>query len=144
MCTAMDAPGSEPHCRNNKFRLWQVLLKAIDRQPYHFGYVFERIEQDGSGVHVYFANGRTERADLLVGCDGFRSSVRAHLVAPRDRNAAFSKLALASPHADDNWHQLRLWFLNRLQEEPLEVGRGAAFLLRLFWPLGYEVVAALP
>ena len=60
-------------------RLRQVLLKAIDRQRYHFGYVFERVEQDGSGVHVYFANGRNERADLLVGCDGFRSSVRGRL-----------------------------------------------------------------
>jgi 2-polyprenyl-6-methoxyphenol hydroxylase-like FAD-dependent oxidoreductase len=60
-------------------RLRQVLLKAIDRQRYHFGYVFERVEQDGSGVHVYFANGRSERTDLLVGCDGFRSSVRGHL-----------------------------------------------------------------
>jgi 2-polyprenyl-6-methoxyphenol hydroxylase-like FAD-dependent oxidoreductase len=60
-------------------RLRQVLLKAIDRQRYHFGYVFERLEQDGSGVHVYFANGRSERAALLVGCDGFRSSVRACL-----------------------------------------------------------------
>jgi 2-polyprenyl-6-methoxyphenol hydroxylase-like FAD-dependent oxidoreductase len=60
-------------------RLRQVLLKAIDRQRYHFGYVFERIEQAGSGVHVYFANGRSEGAALLVGCDGFRSSVRAHL-----------------------------------------------------------------
>ena len=60
-------------------RLRQVLLKAIDRQRYHFGYVFERVEQDGGGVRVYFANGRTERADLLVGCDGFRSSVRGHL-----------------------------------------------------------------
>ena len=61
-------------------RLRQVLLKAIDRQRYHFGYVFERVEQDGSGVHVYFANGRNERADLLVGCDGIRSSIRSHLV----------------------------------------------------------------
>jgi 2-polyprenyl-6-methoxyphenol hydroxylase-like FAD-dependent oxidoreductase len=60
-------------------RLRQVLLKAIDRQRYHFGYVFEGVEQDGGGVHVYFANGRSERADLLVGCDGFRSSVRGHL-----------------------------------------------------------------
>ncbi|HEY7244481.1 MAG TPA: FAD-dependent monooxygenase [Xanthobacteraceae bacterium] len=60
-------------------RLRQVLLKSIDRQRYHFGHVFERVEQDGSGVHVYFANGRSERAALLVGCDGFRSSVRAHL-----------------------------------------------------------------
>jgi len=51
-------------------RLRQVLLKAIDRQRYHFGHVFERVEQDGSSVHIYFANGRSKRADLLVGCDG--------------------------------------------------------------------------
>lgn len=62
-------------------RLRQSLLKATDRQHYHFGHAFERVEQDGSGVDVYFANGRRERADLLVGCDGFRSSVRGH-VAP--------------------------------------------------------------
>src|SRR6516164_7812223 len=29
-------------------RLRQVLLKVIDRQRYHFGYVFEHVEQDGS------------------------------------------------------------------------------------------------
>ena len=62
-------------------RLRQSLLKAIDRQHYHFGHAFERVEQDGTGVDVYFANGRRERADLLVACDGFRSSVRGH-VAP--------------------------------------------------------------
>jgi 2-polyprenyl-6-methoxyphenol hydroxylase-like FAD-dependent oxidoreductase len=60
-------------------RLRQVLLKAVDRQRYHFGHAFERIEQDGRGVQVCFANGRSERADLLVGCDGFRSNVRAYL-----------------------------------------------------------------
>ena len=60
-------------------RVRQILLKAVDRQHYHFGYVFERVEQDGGDVHVYFANGRSERADLLVGCDGFRSSIRGQL-----------------------------------------------------------------
>jgi 2-polyprenyl-6-methoxyphenol hydroxylase-like FAD-dependent oxidoreductase len=60
-------------------RLRQVLLKAVDRQRYHFGHAFERVEQEGDGVHVHFANGRSERADLLVACDGFRSSVRARL-----------------------------------------------------------------
>ena len=43
--------------------------------------MFERVEQDGNGVYVHFANGRSERADLLVACDGFRSSVRGQ-VAP--------------------------------------------------------------
>ena len=60
-------------------RLRQLLLRAVDRQRYHFGYVFERVEQDGSGVSVHFTNGRSERADLLIGCDGFRSSVRGQL-----------------------------------------------------------------
>jgi len=60
-------------------RLRQVLLKAIDRQRYHFGHAIERVEQDGSGVCAHFANRRSERADLLVACDGFRSSVRAQL-----------------------------------------------------------------
>ena len=65
-------------------RIRQVLLKANDRQRYYFGHVFERVEQDGSGVNVHFANARSERADLVVGCDGFRSSVRAAL-APEVR-----------------------------------------------------------
>jgi 2-polyprenyl-6-methoxyphenol hydroxylase-like FAD-dependent oxidoreductase len=60
-------------------RLRQVLLKAIDRQRYHFGHVFERVDQDGSGVRVHFANRSSERADLLVACDGFRSSVRGQI-----------------------------------------------------------------
>src|SRR5271167_3921951 len=41
-------------------RLRQVLLKAIDRQRYHFGFGFERVEQDGNGVHAYFTNSRSE------------------------------------------------------------------------------------
>jgi 2-polyprenyl-6-methoxyphenol hydroxylase-like FAD-dependent oxidoreductase len=60
-------------------RLRQVLLKAIDRQRYHFGHVFERVEQEGSGVRVHFANSQSERADLLVACDGLRSSVRGQI-----------------------------------------------------------------
>jgi 2-polyprenyl-6-methoxyphenol hydroxylase-like FAD-dependent oxidoreductase len=60
-------------------RLRQVLLKAIDRQRYYFGHVFERVEQDGNNVRVHFANGCSASAHLLVACDGFRSSVRAQL-----------------------------------------------------------------
>jgi 2-polyprenyl-6-methoxyphenol hydroxylase-like FAD-dependent oxidoreductase len=60
-------------------RLRQGLLKAVDRQRYYFGHAFERVEQDGGAVRVHFANGESARADLLVACDGFRSSVRAQL-----------------------------------------------------------------
>jgi len=46
----------------------------------------ERFEQDASGVTARFADGTRERADLLVGADGIRSTVREILwpeVQPR-------------------------------------------------------------
>jgi hypothetical protein len=48
----------------------------------------------------------------------------------------------ASPYTDGSGHQLRLRDFNRLQEEPLNVGRGAPFLSRHFRPLRREGVAA--
>jgi 2-polyprenyl-6-methoxyphenol hydroxylase-like FAD-dependent oxidoreductase len=55
---------------------------ALDREGrYHLGHNFERVDQDGSGVVAHFAGGRSERADILIGADGIRSSVRAQ-VAP--------------------------------------------------------------
>jgi 2-polyprenyl-6-methoxyphenol hydroxylase-like FAD-dependent oxidoreductase len=60
----------------------QHLLRA--REPdgrYHLGHTFAGADQDGRGVAIRFVGGRTERADLVVAGDGFRSSVRAQ-VAP--------------------------------------------------------------
>ena len=62
-------------------RLQRLLRETIDEARYHLGHTFERVEQDGSGVVVHFAGGHSERADLLIGGDGIRSSVRAQ-VAP--------------------------------------------------------------
>jgi 2-polyprenyl-6-methoxyphenol hydroxylase-like FAD-dependent oxidoreductase len=62
-------------------RLQRLLRETIDPAHYHLGHTFARVEQDGSGVRVHFAEGRVERADLLVGGDGIRSGVRAQ-VAP--------------------------------------------------------------
>src|SRR5262249_45372914 len=62
-------------------RLQRLMRATIDDAHYHLGHSFERVEQDGSQVLVHFAGGRREGADLLVGADGIRSSVRAQ-VAP--------------------------------------------------------------
>ena len=62
-------------------RLQRLMRDTIDAAHYHLDHTFERVVQDGSGVVVRFAGGRSERADLLVGGDGIRSSVRAQ-VAP--------------------------------------------------------------
>ena len=62
-------------------RLQRLMRETIDETRYHLGHTFERVEQDGSGVLVHFTGGKRERADLLIGGDGIRSSVREQ-VAP--------------------------------------------------------------
>ena len=62
-------------------RLQRLLRATIDPARYHLGWAFERVEQDGSGVRVHFNGGRVEDADILVGGDGIRSTVRGQ-VAP--------------------------------------------------------------
>jgi 2-polyprenyl-6-methoxyphenol hydroxylase-like FAD-dependent oxidoreductase len=60
-------------------RLQQILRGTIDPARYHLGRAFERVEQNGSGVQVHFTDGKIEHADILVGGDGIRSSVRAQM-----------------------------------------------------------------
>jgi 2-polyprenyl-6-methoxyphenol hydroxylase-like FAD-dependent oxidoreductase len=62
-------------------RLQSLLRDTIDASHYHLGHTLERVEQDHSGVVAHFSGGHTARADLLVGGDGIRSTVRAQ-VAP--------------------------------------------------------------
>ncbi len=60
-------------------RLQRLLRATIDEARYHLGWNFERVDQDERGVRVQFSGGRVEHADILVGGDGIRSSVRAQL-----------------------------------------------------------------
>jgi 2-polyprenyl-6-methoxyphenol hydroxylase-like FAD-dependent oxidoreductase len=60
-------------------RLQRLLRATVDPAHYHLGRAFERIEQDGSGVRVHFSDGRIEHADIMIGGDGVRSTVRAEL-----------------------------------------------------------------
>ena len=62
-------------------RLQRLLRATIDPAHYHLGWAFERVEQNGSGVRVHFNSGRVEDADILIGGDGIRSTVRGQ-VAP--------------------------------------------------------------
>ncbi|MFZ1952653.1 MAG: FAD-dependent monooxygenase [Pseudolabrys sp.] len=60
-------------------RLQRLLRATIDEARYHLGWNFERVDQDEHGVRVQFSGGRVEQADILVGGDGIRSSVRAQM-----------------------------------------------------------------
>jgi 2-polyprenyl-6-methoxyphenol hydroxylase-like FAD-dependent oxidoreductase len=61
-------------------RLQRLLRETIEPAHYHLGHEFESVEQQGSGVRVHFSGGRVEDADILVGGDGIRSSVRAQIM----------------------------------------------------------------
>jgi 2-polyprenyl-6-methoxyphenol hydroxylase-like FAD-dependent oxidoreductase len=60
-------------------RMQRLLRAGMDDEYYHLGCNFERVDQDQRGVRVQFSDGGVERADILIGSDGIRSSVRAQL-----------------------------------------------------------------
>jgi 2-polyprenyl-6-methoxyphenol hydroxylase-like FAD-dependent oxidoreductase len=60
-------------------RMQRLLRATIDDAHYHLGYDFQLVDQDERGVRVQFSGGRIEYADILIGGDGVRSSVRAQL-----------------------------------------------------------------
>jgi 2-polyprenyl-6-methoxyphenol hydroxylase-like FAD-dependent oxidoreductase len=60
-------------------RLQRLLRATIDPAHYHLGWNFERVDQNERGVRVQFSGGRVEHADILIGGDGIRSSVRGQM-----------------------------------------------------------------
>jgi len=56
--------------------LYRILRTAWPSDQYHRGMTLLRIEQDSDGVTAHFADGSSRLADLLVGADGLRSTVR--------------------------------------------------------------------
>ncbi len=61
-------------------RLYRALLDALPGESYRLGKRLTRVAQDKDGVTAMFADGTGERGDLLVGCDGVRSTVRAQFL----------------------------------------------------------------
>jgi len=61
-------------------RLYRALLDALPGEAYRLGKRLARVAQDGDGVTAFFADGSSERGDVLVGADGIRSTVRAQFL----------------------------------------------------------------
>ena len=57
-------------------RLYHALRDALPDESYRLNMNLRRVEPDGDGVTAIFADGSRERADLLIGADGLRSTVR--------------------------------------------------------------------
>jgi 2-polyprenyl-6-methoxyphenol hydroxylase-like FAD-dependent oxidoreductase len=59
-------------------RVFRLLRDAFPPQHYHRGCGLTGFVQDPDGVTAHFSNGESQRADLLIGADGIRSTVRQH------------------------------------------------------------------
>jgi 2-polyprenyl-6-methoxyphenol hydroxylase-like FAD-dependent oxidoreductase len=66
-----------PQTETSWNRLFQLLRDAFPPDRYHLGKDLQKIEQAGSEVVATFADGTVAGGDLLIGADGFRSTVRA-------------------------------------------------------------------
>ena len=76
-----------PYCQIHRNDLHQALVAAVRSMApdcLHLGHTLEDFGQDVHGVTAVFGNGQSARGDLLVGCDGIRSTVRARLFGTED------------------------------------------------------------
>jgi 2-polyprenyl-6-methoxyphenol hydroxylase-like FAD-dependent oxidoreductase len=61
-------------------RVYRLLRDAFPAEHYHRGRGLSGLSQDAAGVTAHFAAGESVRADLLVGADGIRSTVRQQVL----------------------------------------------------------------
>src|SRR6476620_2533615 len=82
----LDAEGRvvvEAHCPQTLTaweRLYRILRDAFPVAHYHRGIGLKSFEQTSRSVTAHFTDGRSMEADLLVGADGIRSTVRQQLL----------------------------------------------------------------
>jgi 2-polyprenyl-6-methoxyphenol hydroxylase-like FAD-dependent oxidoreductase len=66
-----------PQTETSWNRLFQLLRDAFPAEHYRLGKDLKHVDQQGTEVQAEFADGTAGVGDLLVGADGFRSTVRA-------------------------------------------------------------------
>lgn len=76
-----EQPGVGVH--NNWGLLWRSLRAGVPNAQYHDGTSVLGFDQDADGVVTRFADGSSERFDVLIGADGYRSFIRAQLQPDR-------------------------------------------------------------
>jgi 2-polyprenyl-6-methoxyphenol hydroxylase-like FAD-dependent oxidoreductase len=82
----LDAEGRvvvEAHCPQTLTaweRLYRILRDAFPAAHYHRGVGLKGFEQNAGAVTAHFSDGTSRDADLLIGADGIRSTVRQQLL----------------------------------------------------------------
>ncbi len=65
------------------WRLQQILASKLPPECIHLNHHCVGFEQNGSGVKIYFDEGKTASADLLIGADGLHSVIRETLTGDK-------------------------------------------------------------
>ena len=82
MSTAAEDRYGAPQLTVHRADLLNALEALLPEGVLHFGARVTGVGQDPSGAWVRFADGRTERADLVIGADGIHSPVRTAVFGP--------------------------------------------------------------
>jgi 2-polyprenyl-6-methoxyphenol hydroxylase-like FAD-dependent oxidoreductase len=67
-------------CLTTWGRLYELLKAAFPADRYHFAHTLERVTQTTHSVVAHFESGAQAEAELLIGADGIRSTVRAQFL----------------------------------------------------------------
>lgn len=80
-----------PSVSIHRAELQNTLAEQLPEGVLRLGSEYTGFEQDATGVTARFADGSEERADVLVGADGIRSTVRTQLFgAPQPRYSGYT------------------------------------------------------
>ena len=77
---AYEARFGAPYFGVHRVALLQALSQRLSGERLRLGHRCVGLEEGSSGVEVYFANGASSTADVVVGADGVHSVIRPHVV----------------------------------------------------------------
>lgn len=120
----MERKYGAPNIGLSRGGLHRTLAGALDEGVLQLGAECTGFSQDATGVTAYFADGREERGDLLIGADGIKSVIRAQLFGDaKPRYAGYTLWQATVPMDGDSVGVSQLFF-----------GRGQRFVLARLTP----------
>jgi 2-polyprenyl-6-methoxyphenol hydroxylase-like FAD-dependent oxidoreductase len=125
-----------PSVGMSRTNIHRILTSTIDSGTLTMGKECTGFTQDGDGVNAEFADGSTERGDILIGADGSRSKLRALQFPGFERKYAgytvWQGIAEDFEHPGIPEDMLVIWYGRGLRLCMYHVGRGRPYWAALY------------